>query len=650
MNAILSIIVCFAMLFSGGATLPAQPETATVRTLRNLSVTTDEGSVTLNPELRLTTAIGTESARMQFEIVNGDDVLLPIAGEITPDCLRFTMGNSGSVYTLTSEAMMALLEEEGDAEENEQMMQALEYMGEYVASYTALMNRSMRDADFRAQLAVLGFDLLADTCGATPEQTTVEIDGQQVPAERIHLELNPTASFDLMEAMASCGVPEIEDMMGVYAQMFGAIMGEEYDSASDFVAAMRAEIPVDADLADASYPMDAVYTRGVEPLYMEIQMDAPLDETASIQLHVVEIATGEEARASANMTLTFAENGADMQMDFAMDAQQVGPMNDPQSVDLHAELCVKNSWIINATDSTDSSLDYVSTDRRSLVMNLSAAVDDGLESGTLDLFAGIESSFGYSGETPDCVSSDLTVHITSDDRREDDGSVTSAVVIDLECDGEAGVISYELNCLEGAPVPEFDESKSVDLMGILEGDLMGTLEGDELSPAMLSFVSDASALSADAVALSTEESVAAMVELLKPEELFVEMEESNSYDSLEAAAEVYQGGLFDFELPEDMVVDSISAGDTYLSAYYCSEADDGRSASLYFGAGYGDSSYYAYQDGGLKPAEGVAQVQIADEESGSYIVNASKDDEDCSFYLYGFSPEEVDVLLASLEF
>ena len=48
MNAILSILVCFAMLFSGGAALPAQPETATVRTLRNLSVTTDEGSVPIN--------------------------------------------------------------------------------------------------------------------------------------------------------------------------------------------------------------------------------------------------------------------------------------------------------------------------------------------------------------------------------------------------------------------------------------------------------------------------------------------------------------------------------------------------------------------------------------------------------------------------
>ena len=47
MNAILSILVCFAMLFSGGAALPAQPETATTRTLRNLTIAVDGESVPL---------------------------------------------------------------------------------------------------------------------------------------------------------------------------------------------------------------------------------------------------------------------------------------------------------------------------------------------------------------------------------------------------------------------------------------------------------------------------------------------------------------------------------------------------------------------------------------------------------------------------
>ena len=74
MNAILSILVCIAMLFSGGAALPEQPETATVRTLRNLTIATDEGSVTLTPELRLTTAIGSElGGRDHTTVMHGCD-------------------------------------------------------------------------------------------------------------------------------------------------------------------------------------------------------------------------------------------------------------------------------------------------------------------------------------------------------------------------------------------------------------------------------------------------------------------------------------------------------------------------------------------------------------------------------------------------
>ena len=59
MNTILSILVCIAMLFSGTTALPAQPETAVTWTLRNVTIGYDGESVTLAPEARITTAIGT---------------------------------------------------------------------------------------------------------------------------------------------------------------------------------------------------------------------------------------------------------------------------------------------------------------------------------------------------------------------------------------------------------------------------------------------------------------------------------------------------------------------------------------------------------------------------------------------------------------
>lgn len=642
MNAILSIIVCFAMLFSGGATLPAQPETATVWTLRNLSVTTDEGSVTLNPELRLATAIGTESARMQFGIVNGDDVLMPIAGEITPDCLRFTMGNSGCVYTLTDEALMDSME--GD----EMALKAFEYMADYTDSYAAMMT-SMRSADFQWQLTDMVLDLLIRSCGATPEPTTVEIDGQQLPAQRVHLDVTTDAMLDMLEGVASCGIPEVENMVASYTLLYGALLGEDCESMDEFIAFLRAQIEAD-DALNVVYPMDLVYICGSELIYMDVKIDAmpgytTTDSSASMQYAILQIPTDDGLRAEMSMSFALDENGDVSQMDFSMSELVTGPVDDPQSAELHAELTMKDSWAISVSDYDElPPSDSTFNDEVSLVMDLSAFVEDGLEHSTLDISGNIRSSTTFDGEESMDEDSYLRMHITSDDRPEDDGSVTSAVVIDLECDGEAGVISYELNRAEGAPVPEFDESKSVDLVKLLES--------EEFDPAILGFTADVSLISSDVAKLSTEESMIAMGELLGDDEAEAESayDEPVMVDSIDAAAEIYQGGALSFELPEDLAAVEIFTTGNYLDAYYVSEADYGRSASLYCDIDYGNMHYYAYQDGQLKPTEGVVDVRITDEESGAYNISVFRASDGCYFFISGFSPEEVDALLASLEF
>ena len=642
MNAILSIIVCFAMLFSGGATLPAQPETATVWTLRNLSFTTDEGSVTLNPELRLTTAIGTESARMQFGIIDGDEVLMPIAGEITPDCLRFTMGNSGSVYTLTNEALMDAME--GD----EMSLKAFDYMADYMDSYAAMMTRSMSDADFQWQLNDVAIDLLIRSCGATPEPVTVEIDGQQLSAQRVHLDITPDAMRDMLKGVASCGIPEIEDMATSYVLMSGAMLGGDFDSVDACIDFIFEEMEAD-DGMNATCPMDLVYISGSELTYMDMKMDAMPGYaepgcSASMQTTTLQIPSDDGLRAEMSMSFTLDENGDVSQMDFSMTENVVGPVDDPQSAELHAELTMKDSWAIQVTDvDVHPSSDYMANDEVRLVLDMSATIEDGLEHSTLDISGDILSTTAFDGEESVDTDSYLRMHITSDDRSEEDGSVTAAVVIDLECDGEAGVISYELNCTEGAPVPEFDESKTVDLMKLMES--------EEFDPAILGFAADTSLISSHASRLSTEESVIAMGELLGDGEDEAEYgyDEPVVVDSIDAAMEIFGGDTIGFDLPEDLVADEIFATGDYMNAYYVSE-DVGRSVSLYFRVSYSDSSYYAYQDGQLNPAASVVDVSTIDEECGMYNISMSRANDCCYFYLYGFTPEEVDALLASLEF
>ena len=110
------------------------------------------------------------------------------------------------MYTLTDEALMDSME--GD----EMALKAFEYMADYTDSYAAMMT-SMRSPDFQWQLTDMVLDLLIRSCGATPEPTTVEIDGQQLPAQRVHLDVTTDAMLDMLEGVASCGIPEVENMV-----------------------------------------------------------------------------------------------------------------------------------------------------------------------------------------------------------------------------------------------------------------------------------------------------------------------------------------------------------------------------------------------------------------------------------------------------
>ena len=92
MNAILSFILCFAMILSPAGALPAQPETASTWTVSNLTISVGDESVTLSPEARLTTAVGMEEAQLHFELGSGERTLMPMSGAINQDGVRFTLG------------------------------------------------------------------------------------------------------------------------------------------------------------------------------------------------------------------------------------------------------------------------------------------------------------------------------------------------------------------------------------------------------------------------------------------------------------------------------------------------------------------------------------------------------------------------------
>ena len=646
MNAILSILVCFAMLFSGGAALPAQPETATTWTLRNLSVTTDEGSVTLTPELRLTGALGSEAALMQFEVVNGDDVLLPMAGGLTQDGVRFRLCDGGSVYSLSSDALLELMGEDAEA------LLPLTYLADYLGSYTALLNRTLTDASYQQELSQTVIELFVSACGGTVEEITVELDGAEVPAQRVQLELTPEALLNLLDGFASCGVTEVEDMLNSYMQLLSSATGMYYASLSDFTAEQR-ELLMEEDAI--SFPMELTWTTE-GPAHAEIAMDFNVDETSAVQLSFSETYTDEET--SLDMILSFATDdgmGNTNQMDFHMTEQVDGPLNAPENVELHVEATSQNDWKSEYSEEGVEAVvhSYVSSSAMNLALDVNAAVVDGLERATIDLSANQSSSYDYDGDV-NTNESVLSAHISSDERSEDDGSVTTAVAMDVEADGESMTISWELNRAEGAPVPSFDESKTVDLAEILRE--------DEDSAASIAMMSDALKLSADATSLCADESVLAMLELLDidpdamlddgtvSEEIDYEDDDTATVYSMDEAAEIYAGVLPAFTLPEGLELDEIYVSEAYLDAYYSSPDGERYLDLSCFDYGYSHGEFFVLEDGALVPAGAVVNIDALDEENTAFSADVGVPTGMCSFSFYGFAREEVETFLASLQF
>ena len=652
MNAFLSILVCIAMLFSGGATLPAQPETATVRTLRNLSVTTDEGSATLTPELRLTTAIGSEAALMQFEVVNGDDVLLPMAGELTGDGVRFRLSDGGSVYSLTNDALLELMEaDNADA-------QLMAQMVDYLNSYSALLSRTMNDASFQQEISRTMIELLVSTCGGSAEPVTVELDGAEIPAQRAQLELTPEALLDLLDGLASCGVTEIEDMLSSYMLLLASAMGEDYASLSDLTADLRAQLAEEGMADEISFPMELTWATE-DPAHVEIAMDFDVDDASAMQLSVTSTSTDE--RTDLDMTLGFAmDDGMGInQMDFRMTELVDGPLNAPEKVQLNLVASSRYN-LENEYEDEGVAHRFAYSSDMGFALDVNAAVVDGLERATIDLTASQSSSYDFDGDV-NSDEIDLSAHISSDDRSEADGSVTTAVAMDVEADGESMQISWELNRAEGMPVPAFDESKTVDLAEIIRE--------DEDSAASIALASDALKLSADATALYADESVLAMLELLEieldamtddvtvsedgddeSEEIYLGDDDTVTVYSMDEAAQIYAGALPAFTVPEDLELDEIYVSEAYLDAYY-SSPDGERYLDLNcFDYGYSHGEFFVLEDGALVPAGAVINIDVLDEENTSFSADVGVPTGMCSFSFYGFAREEVESFLTTLQF
>lgn len=681
MNLILSYLVCIAMLLSGGAELPAQPETATVRTIRNLTITTGEDSLTLTPELRLTTAIGGEAALAQLEVVDGEKTLLPMSGELTRDAFRFSLSESGNVYTISDGALLELMG--ADAEDLQSMLS----MTDAMTGYVSLLGKMMADPEAQQSFSTTIYELLISSCGVSEEDSTVEIGGAQVPARRAHLELTAESTLNLLDALADCGIPELEAILDSYVQFMAAMMGEDCADVQAFTAALREELAEEGATDDLCLPMDITYTTQA-PMHAAVEMDFILDG-ATLRLAVSSTSTAEASDVDMTMVLGMSDGeDSGRQFDIRLTEHVDGPLNAPEGVQLKIYYSMQGNmaWEYAGTDDDPAPILCSNTRIADAALEMNAVIEDGLEQNTAKFTAERNFTYDYDGDVT-VVESALNAAFNTNDRREDDGSVTTSVAMDFDMDGDTLGISYELNRAEGVAVPDFGDGQSYDLMEIFEE--------EENGPGSVALMADVLKLGSDLAALGANDSVLALMEKMgvDPSDLIEELttvdstedyacyvddseiyEDDDSYsedseiyedvyddgedwsgdyvrvESLEAAAQVYSGTIPSFTLPDDLAPDGGMVIESYLTMDYSSAAEERGAQLICVCSDSDDTAYYAYSGGTLTPAEGMVQLGTIDGESAIHCISVSVGDDNFYFYLYGLSREEAEAVLASIQF
>lgn len=637
MNMILSVIVCFAMIFSGTGELPAVPETQSTWTIRNLTIDNGEESVTLTPEARLTAAMGAQEAALHFELGVGDQTIMPACGKISQDGVQFMLGESGRSYSISEDT---LIEMAGmDAED----VEMLGIFGDFFLNYGAVLNKTMNDPAFYAEFNEAAMKALLETC-ATIEETETEIDGETYPAQAIRLEMTPAATMEMMDMLRACGIAEVEALFDGCLKLAGAADGEEYTSFADMAADMDEDMMI---------PMDMIFVQQDDFLYESAVMEVtePYSDTV-INMNVEAVMRGEES----SMIMTMASGDDSSAMIFEMQADVTGPAEAPTAVSLNYSLYNGYEYFYPAEYEGEE--DYTSASETSMFFTLEGENMDSLKDMQISALVESSSRSGY-GDDLYSYEDSFVLDASCTESLEEDGSVTAAWSFTTTVDDTPWTLSFDVNRTEGAYADHFaDVTDNALTVEAFEGSVDENGEA-VTSPEMTMLGVDAMTYAAQAYSLMADESVMELVNMftaVAEEEEYTEeyIEEYESGDdgmasvsSFEEAAEIFEGATPDFTAPEGYALNEIIVDSYTLTADYTGEAG---SFSLVTYESYGSEgiSYHILSGGELAPADGEV-VEIYEYDGLVESASIYRLDGTIYFYFYDTDMAEAEAILAGLK-
>lgn len=643
MNAILSFILCFAMLFSSTGALPAQIETAAAWKISNLTVTIGDESVALTPEARITAAAGAEEAELHFEIGSGERTLMPMSGEITPEAVRFTLGSGGRSYTLTNETFMEMA---GITDEDAAMM---EVMGELFLSYGKLL-AAARDPEFSAKHQESAWIMLEALLGAERQETTVELGEETLPAVQLSGKMTGTGVLNMLDAAQNGDIPEMAEMVNAALKLVNQVSGEEpIQKFSDLAGQMD-------DMDEMGFNLDMIIAQG-ETAYELVNMSGGAEDEMQMEIAAEAIAQGDATTLS--MTMNATSDGSTMS--YLVSADATGPADAPASFDVIYEVISDSYYSYENSEGQT----YESADVMGMHIVMNGGYTDGLLGMDMQLMAESASTYGYA-DNPNSYEESFSVNVGYDERREADDSVTGAVSIAAEVMDENFGVSFDLNRADVAPVDYFADTQAYELTADTESDAYNML------------MADAMAIAADAMALSADDSVMALVELVEaaaeeeyvyedaeeelPDPVPAEADEEDeeiaageddfsqepqTVATFEEAAEIFQGYVPAYTAPEGYSLQGIVVDEYSLTATY-GFGDDAFELASYGYTSYDENQYYTMREGKLAPAEG-AMVELMVYGDEVYGATVYSNEGVVSFFFYDADLAKAETILAGLQ-
>lgn len=634
MNAILSLILSLVLAFGGGA-MPAVPETAASYTVDSIVLTIGDETVALNPAIVYSAAAGSQQLQASFGIELEEDILVPLAGELTPDGVKFSLG-SGRVYSLSAETLNALT---GMSEPDAASMAPLKEFGEFAAMIPELYSEAFTNYDANFALSEEMVAHWIELSGATPETFEIDVNGVSVPVTCVEMNLTAQDMMSSLDMLREKGDETMQAYLQKMLDLYSGLFGAEVSSFSEFFSLTLAGAPEEAaaeaaEALELAFPIEITYGSKDGLYYMEEIVNTEME---GIAMDISESTVYQDGVTEMVMSMTMGNE----ELTISMGGAAVYDLNG--SMDLTFDITAE------AMDQPVLGF-YLSADR--------AADENGLAdtSVALDIEVTQADVNVETGETT-MNKTNISIGWISEPYAEEDGSISTDCELTVNATDGAedfdASLAFVFNRAETAFEDAFTGMEAVELPADTEAEAYQLLSSEVFGPL------------SDLMVLAMEESVIAAGEMFSEltGSLGITSEEADGYyaDSyagsddpaildeeyllddpyydesfdypeytysahegveldLTAAAEIYGRELPAFTVPEGFTLDWMYTSQDYCSVDFTSDA---RYLSVAFYPAYEGTSLAAMHlndDGSLTPIDGeIAQVQLNEDGTVLYI-------------------------------